>query len=516
MRVRIISAVVGLVLLGAACTQTANDNANQTNITAASGQSTTTGKPNDTKPPDAEGKPTETKRNKNAKTYREAVTLAIDDIQRYWTETMPEVYGQEYEPIPDKKLFPATPKKPGPACTPDGGTATYEDVQGNAFYCRLGAFIEWDDHELLPGLYTDYGEYTVAMVFAHEWGHAIQDQLGLLGGKFDTILTENQADCFAGAWTKHSIENKDEDSFRANPSDLTAALGGMLKFADSPGTSVKDDSAHGTGFDRVNGFQTGFDEGAARCAEFTEPGGRPDFIDLTFASEAEAERGGNAPLEDYENPNDPDGPKLPGAITLATTDLNAYWERLGDDAGFDFKTVDSITRFSVETNMPKCGDKQYSETEALRTIFFCVEGNYVAWDEEMLEEVALEIGDMGVGVLLAKQWAVSAQVQDGQSIDQIKSKEGTLQQSCFTGAWTRAVLDGDEHNLIGGEPYLLLSPGDLDEAIKAFLAFSDTPDSKGETATGSAFEQVTAYREGFLAANGPARCALYSAPGESE
>jgi predicted metalloprotease len=487
---------LGLVLAGAACTQTA-DNSNQPVVTASSDQAkqtTTTGKTNDTKPPDAEGKPTETKRNKNAKSYKEALELAISDIQDYWTDVMPDVYGIDYEQIPKERLFPASEKKPGPACTPEGGLAEYEDVANNAFYCRLGRFVEWDDQDLMPRLYSEYGEYAVAMVFAHEWGHAAQDQLGNLGGKYDTILTENQADCFAGAWTKHSLENKSEKSFRANASDLTAALAGMMEFGDEPGGSLRDPRAHGTGFDRVNGFVTGFEQGPEKCAEFTDKGSEPSFIDLKFESPDDT---GNVSYED--------------AIELATNDLNAYWKKLGDDAGFDFKTVESITAFSAETNMPKCGKKQYSEDEALQTIFFCVEDNYVAWDEDMLMDVSDGIGDMGIGVLLAKQWAVSAQVQDGQPIDQIKSKDGSLQQSCFTGAWTRAVLDGDEHNLTtDGKPFLLLSPGDLDEAIKAFLAFSDTPDTKGETSTGSAFEQVQAFRDGFLSTNGPAKCASYS------
>ena len=236
MRVRMKAVVLGLVLLGAACTQTSNNTTPV--VTAASNTSTTaanTKGPNDTKPPDAQGKPTQTERNKNAKTYREAITLAIADIQQYWTDTMPEVYGVDYEPIPDDKLFPATEDEPGPACSPEGGQNTYEDVKDNAFYCRLGQFVEWDDQKLLPELYSKFGEYAVAMVFAHEWGHAIQDQQHNLGGKHPTVVTENQADCFAGAWTKHSLENKSEKSFRANVGDLNAALAGMLQFADAPG-----------------------------------------------------------------------------------------------------------------------------------------------------------------------------------------------------------------------------------------------------------------------------------------
>ena len=97
-------------------------------------------------------------------------------------------------------------------------------------------------------------------------------------------------------------------------------------------------------------------------------------------------------------------------------------------------------------------------------------------------------------MLVAQQWSVSAQIQDGVEKEVVESKSGRLQQSCFTGAWAFAVLDGDAHN----NGSVLLSPGDLDEAILAFLAFSDTPDETGETDTGSAFEQAGAFSDGFF------------------
>ena len=55
----------------------------------------------------------------------------------------------------------------------------------------------------------------------------------------------------------------------------------------------------------------------------------------------------------------------------------------------------------------------------------------------------------------------------------------------------------------------------IDEAVQAFLNISETPDSKGKTASGSAFEQVKAFREGFLAENGEQVCARYTSTDES-
>jgi len=493
MRVRMIGVVIGLTLVAAACSPT-SDTTTSAPSTAATQQATSdTKKPSGTVPVSDADKPTQSKKNKTAKPYTDTIDISIQDIQDWWSETMPQVYdGQTYKDIPPSKLYPATAKKSAPSCSPQGGQGAYKEVHNNAFYCSLGGFVAWDDQDLMPRLYKTYGEFAVAMVFAHEWGHAIQDQVGVLG-TVPTIVTENQADCFAGAWTKHALDDKSA-GFRATANDLQSALAGMLEFSDSPGTSINDHSAHGSGFDRINGFQTGFDGGAAKCATFIKD--QPKFLNLKFGSQADAASGGNMNYED--------------ATKYASLDLNAYWENIAKKYKVSFKPVDSVEKFTSDTDTPTCGTKHYTEDEALGTIFFCVDDNKVVWDEGMLKDVSTSIGDFGVAVLLAKQWAASFQQQEGQSKDQITSKIGATQQSCFSGAWTRAVLDGDRHNLTpDGKPSLTLSPGDLDEAVQAFLAFSESPDEKGKTASGSAFENVKAFRDGFLATSGETICDAY-------
>jgi predicted metalloprotease len=462
--------VIGVLLVGAACTSPDVSVQSTTTVLVPATQN-----------------PTETKKNKTPKPYREVVDLALADIQDYWTETLPEVYDQEYEVIPDSKLYPATSDETGPACSPEGGEATYEEVKDNAFYCSVGGFIEWDDEGLMPRIYKQYGEYAVAMVFAHEWGHAIQDQMGFMRTT-QSIIRENQADCFAGSWTAHALENTSKTGFRATEADLQSALAGMLEFRDEPGTDQDADQAHGSGFDRVNGFQVGFENGAATCA--TWPDDPPTFTEKAFEDEDELASGGNVPYEE--------------AVDYATHDLNEYWRSITTE----FVDVESIVTFSAEGDLPTCGDRAYTADDVANvTAFFCVDDNYVAWDADKLAEVNDEIGDFGVATILAQQWTASFQHQNGQTEEQIASKQGNLQRACFTGSWARAVWDGDDHN--SGK--VKLSPGDLDEAVKAFLAFSETPDESGATATGSAFEQVAAFRDGFLAQDGAVQCDTYSA-----
>lgn len=465
MRVRVMAVAMGAALLLAACGSGGEVATAPTTATTAA-ESTTT----------STDKPQETRHNKEPIPYDEVVATSLEDIQDFWDEALPAAYDIEYTPIAEEDIYAGTSDDPPPSCTPAGGVGTYDDIVGNAFYCPLGPFVAYDDETLFPDLYEKFGEYAIAMVMAHEWGHAIQDQIGIID-EYKTIFIENQADCFAGAWTAHSLED-DGVGFRAQARDLQSALGGMLLFSDQKGRDIFDPSAHGSGFDRINGFRLGYEEGVERCKAFEE--NPPAIQNIPFTSEDEVETGGNLEYED--------------AIKLATVDLNAYWTALGEAFGFEFTPVDNVVRFAEDTATPECDGEDYDYEDIESTIFFCVGDNYVAWDDEWLEEVNIEIGDFGLAVLVAQQWSISAQLQDGLDKDVIESKNGRLQQSCFTGAWAFAVLDGDTHN--GGS--VSLSPGDLDEAILAFLAFSDTPDEAGETDTGSAFEQAGAFSDGFF------------------
>jgi predicted metalloprotease len=114
-----------------------------------------------------------------AKPYEETVRLTLADLQDYWATTMPAVYGMGYTRIPASHIIAYSSTSKLPRCGP--GKVSYRDVAANAFYCNAGKFIAYDDENLFPQLAADFGDFTVALTLAHEWGHAIQDQAGLTG-----------------------------------------------------------------------------------------------------------------------------------------------------------------------------------------------------------------------------------------------------------------------------------------------------------------------------------------------
>ena len=57
-----------------------------------------------------------------------------------------------------------------------------------------------------PSCASNFGEFAVGLVFAHELGHAVQARVGY--NPSATVYLEQQADCFAGAWAQHVAEQR--------------------------------------------------------------------------------------------------------------------------------------------------------------------------------------------------------------------------------------------------------------------------------------------------------------------
>ena len=89
-------------------------------------------------------------------------------------------------------------------------------------------------------------------------------------------------------------------------------------------------------------------------------------------------------------------------------------------------------------------------------------------------------------MLLGDLFARAAQDRRGASTG---GKPGQLTVDCLAGSWTNDLLTRDQ---TGND--LRLSPGDLDEAVAALLAFG----RGGDKAGASAFDRISAYRKGVL------------------
>jgi predicted metalloprotease len=400
-----------------------------------------------------------------ASSYPKVINAAIAELQSYWTDEFPQLYGGRYQPIPRARIIAAHPGVKIPSC--QGHRTVYSDVRGNAFYCLKSNFIAYDDAHLMPQLAETFGSFSGALVLAHEWGHAIQDRAGIESEQ--TVYLEQQADCFAGAFIRHVGDNRGALQLQAG--DLEAALGAMLQLRDAPGESAADPKAHGSAFDRISAFQDGFESGAEKCSTYID--NPPLLVEIPFSSEGEQLSNGDVAAEDV----------IPMTVNL----LNEFYSQV--EPNYQPLSTSDIHSFdsSKARTIPKCGGV-LTRKEVENRVFYCLNGRYIAFDEPFLQSVYDNIGDFGVASLIANPWATYVQ-----TIQQIPGvADNTLaavfQSDCYTGGWSAALFNGF---LEGG-----LSPGDLDEFVQAFLVYSRARGVSSKVPI--TFLRVAFFRQGFL------------------
>lgn len=393
-----------------------------------------------------------------AQAINRLISAAITDIEAFWAKEYPKVFDDEYEPVRGG-FYSASPEEELPPCA----TAA-TDIAGNAYYCGDEDVMAWDDTDLMPRLKETYGDLAVVVVMAHEFGHAVQARANMEGA---TVTLEHQADCYAGAYVG-DLADRDDPPFDVTPVTIDKALAGFLELGDTPGTAATDPNAHGSAFDRVNGFQDGIENGAASCAKYRDD--NITIVQLPFTDQEDLDRGGNLPVDEL----------LPALVA----DLDDFWTQVFSQEG---GTWTPVTAVPFDGTGPPCGTDDTSGY----LLFYCAADNSVAFDNATMQQIGTTIGDFAVGVLIATQYGLAAQVQAGVLPDD--PKEQNVNADCLAGAYAASVLVGDRPET----GYLALSPGDLDEAVQALLTFSSTQ-SEENSDQGIGFERVRAFRTGVL------------------
>lgn len=407
----------------------------------------------------------------------DTILASIKSVDAFWTAEFAAIAGQEWPGLdPEQVNFYDRTIDP-PPCAGEVFNAP------NAFWCLPDNFLAFDVGEFMPAVHDQLGPFATSLVVAHEIGHAVGDFAGLTNAS--SIVFETMADCFAGAWTG-AVAESSGGPVELEAADLDVALAGLIAIGDEPGTSAGNDQAHGLAFDRVNAFQEGFEDGAARCAEY--PDNPPVFVEFEFSAEELAS-------------NDPGDLSPDDALALFPADLNSYWTAVYPD----FTGIgEAIPFVAGSADLPVCNGQQVTPevSETLRAQV-CFEEGTVIFDAEVFAGLIQEFGDVAGATLLADQWALAAQVVElGLTEDTLESE---LQRDCYTGAWLgnlyNFTIGGAE--LAGRESELSLSPGDLDEAITTMLAIpSASAEQLGIEVT--PFQRTDALRDGFF--EGPAAC----------
>lgn len=153
------------------------------------------------------------------------------------------------------------------------------------FYCPgdQRVYLDLDFFQELATRFHSNSDFARAYVIAHEVGHHVQDELGIManeqrlqqqgepmeGASGLSVRLELQADCLAGVWA-----NKSQQQLQwLQAGDVESALNAASQIGDDTlqrearGTVVPDSFSHGTSAQRVRWFKTGFQSGDVNACD---------------------------------------------------------------------------------------------------------------------------------------------------------------------------------------------------------------------------------------------------------
>ena len=207
------------------------------------------------------------------------VSVVLADNEDVWKRIRPAQAGVAYRD-PKLVLFSGMV---GSAC----GTA--QSAMG-PFYCPNDqkVYLDTDFFRTMSQRMNAGGDFAYAYVIAHEVGHHVQNLLGILEKSMNarqradeaqanriSVLTELQADCFAGIWARQA----NEQFGTLEPGDVEEAINAASAVGDdtlmkNAGRAVMPDAfTHGSSRQRMDWFQRGFQSGQlAQCNTFGAAG----------------------------------------------------------------------------------------------------------------------------------------------------------------------------------------------------------------------------------------------------
>lgn len=118
-------------------------------------------------------------------------------LDSYWNDALAEL-GDESTYTPPKRVL--SYPRGGSIDTLCTGDESGEKWIENAYYCPSDQTIAWE-RNWFSDMQDDIGELAPVGVIAHEWGHHIQD---LTTAPTAKLSSENQADCYSGAFFRHA------------------------------------------------------------------------------------------------------------------------------------------------------------------------------------------------------------------------------------------------------------------------------------------------------------------------
>lgn len=389
--------------------------------------------------------------------------LSLNDIAEFWNTHYGESLPGSFTAVEDFVSYDSDVRSGPTIC----GGNPYQNP--NALFCPRDHLIAWDRGVLVPTGQKFFGDASIAALFAHEYGHAVQYLADLVDNRTETIVSEQQADCFSGVYTRWVAEGQSPRFQLSTGDGLNHVLAGVLTLRDptyGPDDQYELDEGHGTALDRVSAFQMGFTGGASECAT----------IDMNEIQD----RRGDLPL------TLPQGSSSSGSGDVEVTEdvVTSLVKVLGDV----FKPNEAPT---LSFDQPACSDAQPSPPAsycpASNTIFVDMPTLAQMGQPADLQDYSMLQGDNSALSVVTSRYALAVQHERGESLD---SPAAALRTACLTGVAQAAMADNTNLDLV-------LTAGDLDEAVAGLLTNGLVASNvNGETVPGG-FTRIVAFRSGL-------------------
>jgi predicted metalloprotease len=200
-----------------------------------------------------------------------AVTV---DIQGFWEDRFAAA-GKTY-PVTVTVLF--SDQTQSGCGVASSATGPFYCPSDQKVYLDLGFFEELRDR------FGADGDFAHAYVLAHEFGHHVQDALGIMdqvqsqqsGSNANdlSIRLELQADCLAGVWAHSVWASPDQENVESiTDADVQQALNAAQQIGDdriqeqATGTIDKESWTHGSSQQRMTWFNNGFKGGTTESCD---------------------------------------------------------------------------------------------------------------------------------------------------------------------------------------------------------------------------------------------------------
>jgi len=211
------------------------------------------------------------------------VALVLGDTEDRWTEIF-AVNGRTYHP-PKLRLFARS--EPTPCAFAQSAMGPFYCPRDQRIYLDTSFFDDLQ-HKFGGCSNSNACKFSEAYVIAHEVGHHVQNELGILprvtqmqqasASRAESnrlqVRVELQADCYAGIWANRAQQKHDF----LDPGDVDQALQTASAIGDdrlqrqTQGYVVPDAFTHGTSEQRKRWFSTGFKLGKVSACDTMSAG----------------------------------------------------------------------------------------------------------------------------------------------------------------------------------------------------------------------------------------------------